>query len=81
MVEVVELPSGASWSMSLLYGAPDKQLALSPTTRRLAAAGAGLAMWTLPEPRGSLGDWLGELTNACLSGDVLAWPWENKCSP
>jgi hypothetical protein len=81
IVEIVELPSGASWSMSLLYGAPDKQLALSPTTRKLAAAGGGLAMWVLPEPRGSLGDWLGELTNACISGDVLAWPWENKCSP
>ena len=44
------------------------------------AAGAAI-VWTLPEAKGVLRDWLDEQTDACLAGEALAWPWEGKCQP
>jgi hypothetical protein len=80
-LEIVELPGGDSWHMQLMYGMPDLGLGVAPTSRKLASAGVDLIVWALPGPKGSLHDWLGELTDACLDGNVLAWPWEGKCQP
>jgi hypothetical protein len=77
--DVTELPGGASWAMPLQVGVSDRPVALSPTLRRLAAGSA--IVWTLPEAKGVLRDWLDEQTDACMAGEALAWPWEGKCQP
>jgi hypothetical protein len=79
-IELLELPAQARWTLPWLYGGAFSGLAVSPSARRIVqATGQALALWKLPDARGSLGDWLAERTNACITQDGIAWPWEHAC--
>jgi hypothetical protein len=77
-VELVELPSLATWSLPrTLAGAT--AVALSPDGQRIAATyGGDLAVSALPPVGRDNGLWLDELTNAKLVNDRLQWPWQHQ---
>lgn len=77
-VELVELPSLATWSLPRsLSGAT--AVAISPDGQRIAATyGGDLAVSALPAVGRDDGLWLDELTNATLVNGQLQWPWQHK---
>lgn len=77
-VELVELPSLATWSLPRwLPGAT--AVSLSPDGQRIAATyGGDLAVSALPPVGRDDGLWLDELTNATLVNGQLQWPWQHQ---
>jgi hypothetical protein len=75
-IELVDLPSGARWSLPKVFPAAHGVL-VSPDARRVTYPFAGAVVtWELPEVGSDFRTWLDELTNATSRDDQLIWPWQ-----
>ncbi len=73
---VLELPSFARWEVPVLFQATNV-LGVAPNGRRVMQGSMDhLVVWELPQARSDFAAWLDEQTNAVVSDDLLAWPWQ-----
>ena len=76
VLNVVELPSRARWSMPMANMAHGT-IAIAPTSRQILQQFGDLVTWKLPHIDGDLHAWLEHQTNAIEDADGdLSWPWQ-----
>jgi hypothetical protein len=74
-LEVIELPSLATWTLPRLYAALAR-FSMSPSGRTiLQTLGGRTAHVRIPEPASDFAAWLDELTNATHADGHVRWPW------
>jgi hypothetical protein len=74
-LEVIELPSLATWTVPRMYAALAR-FSLSPSGRTIVQTiGGSSAIVRIPEPASDLAAWLDELTNATHADGHVRWPW------
>jgi serine/threonine protein kinase len=74
-LEVIELPSLATWTVPRLYAALPR-FSMSPSGRTiLQTLGGRTALVRIPEPASDFAAWLDELTNATHADGHVRWPW------
>ena len=73
---VLEVPSFARWEVPVLFQATGV-LGVAPNGRRVLQGSMDhLMVWELPLAGTDFPAWLDEQTNALVSDDLLAWPWQ-----
>ena len=73
---VLEVPSFARWEVPVLFQATNV-LGIAPNARRVLQGSMDhLMVWELPLAGTDFPAWLDDQTNAVVSNDLLAWPWQ-----
>ena len=73
---VLEVPSFARWEVPVLFPATNV-LGVAPNARRVLQSSLDqLMVWELPLAGTDFPAWLDDQTNAVVSDDLLAWPWQ-----
>jgi hypothetical protein len=78
---VLEVPSFARWEVPVLFQATNL-LGVAPNGRRVLQGSVDhLMVWELPLAGADFPAWLDDQTNAVVSDDLLAWPWQVTSRP